>query len=143
MEGKEIIMLNRFNVMPVKDKKPLVAWTDLIDREQPLEDRLKIIKDNPAGNIGVVCGAVSKLFVLDDDGSEELKKYPLPRTATVDTPREVSTIISNGLLLSITKSPLAPEFLIKLILEDTEDMWYFTDGAFRQRLLHLLNRPNG
>lgn len=80
-------MLNRFNVMPVKDKKPLVAWTDLIDREQPLEDRLKIIKDNPAGNIGVVCGAVSKLFVLDDDGSEELKKYPLPRTATVDTPR--------------------------------------------------------
>lgn len=80
-------MLNRFNLMPVKDKKPLVAWTNLIESEQPIHERIRIIKDNPVGNIGVVCGPVSRLFVLDDDGSEELKKYLLPRTATVKTPR--------------------------------------------------------
>lgn len=87
MERKEISMLNKFNLMPVKDKKPLVAWTNLIDTPQPFDERLRIIKENHAGNIGVVCGRVSQIFVLDDDGSEELKKYALPRTATVRTPR--------------------------------------------------------
>lgn len=87
MEGKEIIMLNRFNVMPVRDKKPLVAWNEFIDNEQKPEYKNKVIGENGVGNIGVVCGPVSKLFVLDDDGSEELKKYSLPRTATVKTPR--------------------------------------------------------
>lgn len=80
-------MLGRFNLMPVKDKKPLVAWTNLIDILQPLDERLRIIKDNHVGNIGIVCGKVSKVFVLDDDGSSELKAYHIPRTATVRTPR--------------------------------------------------------
>lgn len=73
--------------MPVKDKKPLVSWTSLIETAQPIEERQKIIQNNPAGRIGIVCGPVSKLFVLDDDGSDELKRYHIPRTATVKTPR--------------------------------------------------------
>lgn len=80
-------MLNRFNVMPVKDKRPLIAWNGLIDIEQPIEERNRIIEKNTVGSIGVVCGKVSKIFVLDDDGSAELKKYRIPRTATVRTPR--------------------------------------------------------
>lgn len=80
-------MLMRFNVMPVKDKKPLIAWGHLIEKAQTLEEREKIINDNRVGNIGIICGEVSKLFVLDDDGSNELKQYNIPRTATVKTPR--------------------------------------------------------
>lgn len=80
-------MLTRFNVMPVKEKKPLIAWTNFIDNEQKLEFKTRIINENREGNIGIICGPVSKLFVLDDDGSEELKKYHIPRTATVSTPR--------------------------------------------------------
>lgn len=80
-------MLTRFNVMPVKDKKPLVAWKHLVEEAQTLQEKERIIRENREGTIGVICGPVSKLFVLDDDGSEELKKYHIPRTATVNTPR--------------------------------------------------------
>lgn len=83
----EKTMLTKFNLMPVKDKKPLVAWSNLIETAQSLEERQKIAANNPAGSIGVVCGPVSKIFVLDDDGSEELKNFHIPRTATVKTPR--------------------------------------------------------
>ncbi len=87
LEKEKMIMLDRFNLMPVKDKKPLVAWANLVDREQTLEERNRILKRTDKGTIGIICGPVSKIFVLDDDGSEELKKYHIPRTATVNTPR--------------------------------------------------------
>lgn len=80
-------MLTRFNLMPVKDKKPLAAWKDLTEREQTIEERNKIISEHTVGSIGVICGSISKVFVLDDDGSDELKNYHIPRTATVKTPR--------------------------------------------------------
>lgn len=80
-------MLTRFNVMPVRNKKPLIAWSHLVEQTQTLEEREKIINENGEGDIGIICGPVSKLFVLDDDGSAELKRYHIPRTATVDTPR--------------------------------------------------------
>lgn len=80
-------MLTRFNVMPVKDKKPLISWKHLTAGQQTIEEKERIINENGKGTIGVICGQVSKLFVLDDDGSEELKKFPIPRTATVRTPR--------------------------------------------------------
>lgn len=80
-------MLTRFNVMPVKDKKPLISWKHLTEEVQTLQEKERIINENREGNIGVICGPVSKLFVLDDDGSEELKQYHIPRTATVNTPR--------------------------------------------------------
>lgn len=87
MERKEIMMLDRFNVMPVKDKRPLISWANLIETKQSIADREKIINENGKGTIGVVCGKVSNLFVLDDDGSDELKNYAIPRTASVKTPR--------------------------------------------------------
>lgn len=80
-------MLTRFNVMPVRDKKPLISWKHLVEEIQTLQEKERIIHDNREGNIGVICGPVSKLFVLDDDGSDELKGYSIPRTATVKTPR--------------------------------------------------------
>lgn len=80
-------MLNRFNVIPVQDKKPTIAWSEFIDNEQKPEFKSKIIGENNVGNIGIICGKVSRLFVLDDDGSAVLSKYNLPRTPTVRTPR--------------------------------------------------------
>lgn len=80
-------MLMRFNLMPVRDKKPLTSWKHLTAGQQTIEEKEKVLNGNGAGNIGVICGAISRLFVLDDDGSEELKKYHIPRTATVATPR--------------------------------------------------------
>ena len=73
--------------MPVRDKKPLAAWKHLSAGQQTIEEKEKVLKENKEGTIGVICGSVSQLFVLDDDGSEELKKYTIPRTATVRTPR--------------------------------------------------------
>gem|GEM_PF-4214336 len=80
-----MIMLDRFNVMPVKSKKPLVSWQNLIDHEQTLAERNRVLEGGT--DIGVICGPVSRLFVLDDDGSKELKNHHIPRTATVNTPR--------------------------------------------------------
>lgn len=80
-------MLLKFNLMPVREKKPLVSWNHLIEQEQALQEKEKVLRENKEGGIGVICGPVSRLFVLDDDGSEELKKFSIPRTPTVNTPR--------------------------------------------------------
>ena len=82
-----MIMLNRFNVMAVRNKKPLTSWRYLVNKEQNVFERKRIIAAGNKSTIGVICGPVSNIFVLDDDGSKELKNYRIPRTATVNTPR--------------------------------------------------------
>jgi hypothetical protein len=78
---------NWFNVIPVQDKRPLVKWEQYIDRKQTLEEKAELMKLNPNGKVGVICGPVSQLFVLDDDGGFDEKKYSVPKTRTVKTPR--------------------------------------------------------
>ncbi len=86
---EKMIMLNHFNIMSIRNKKPVTSWKHLIDRKQTPNERTRILRSNGngEGKIGVVCGPVSGIFVLDDDGSNVLETYSLPRTVTVDTPR--------------------------------------------------------
>lgn len=87
LEKAKMIMLDRFNVMAVRNKKPLMSWGHLVNNEQSISERNGVINAGNKNTIGVICGPVSKIFVLDDDGSPELTKYHIPRTATVNTPR--------------------------------------------------------
>lgn len=80
-------MLPQFNVVPCRGKIPLVKWQEFVDKPVSSEDVQAWAQRFPNSDRGIVCGPVSRLFVLDDDGSEELKKYRIPRTATVSTPR--------------------------------------------------------
>ncbi len=80
---------NQFNVMLVKNKKPLAAWAHLSERSQAPEEKESILKVGAPGSIGIITGGVSNLFVLDIDGPEGEKSIEglhIPRTQTVKTP---------------------------------------------------------
>lgn len=79
----------QFNVMPVLDKKPLVPWQSLIEREQSNDEKLAVLDTTTPGKVGIVCGPVSRVFVLDIDGEQgekSIEQYHIPRTWTVKTP---------------------------------------------------------
>jgi hypothetical protein len=74
-----------FNVMPVKDKKPQVSWSEFIDRAQTPEEKAAF---SGAETLGVITGPVSRIIVLDDDGGLDADRMrALPRTWTAKTPR--------------------------------------------------------
>ena len=80
---------NFFNVMLVKDKKPLTSWKELTEREQTSEERAKVLEVAQPGTLGIVTGSISRLFVLDIDGAEgekAIEKFHIPRTPKVRTP---------------------------------------------------------
>lgn len=80
---------NQFNIMLVKDKKPLASWKHLSESTQSSEEKAAVLKAGAPGSIGIVTGAVSNLFVLDIDGPEGEKSIEgkhIPRTWTVKTP---------------------------------------------------------
>lgn len=84
-----MMLPNQFNVMPVKDKKPLIAWKDLTERQQTTEEKAAVLANGEAGKIGIVTGPVSRLFVLDIDGPEgekSIEQYHIPKTWSVKTP---------------------------------------------------------
>ncbi len=81
---------NQFNVMLVKDKKPLSPWKELTEREQTLEEKAKVLDIAQPGTLGIITGPVSRIFVLDVDGPEgekSLEEKHIPKTWTVRTPR--------------------------------------------------------
>src|SRR5262245_14847604 len=85
-----MMLPNQFNVMPVKDKKPLIAWKELTERVQTAAEKEAILRHGKPGEIGVITGPVSKLFVLDIDGPEGEKSIEgkhIPKTWTVKTRR--------------------------------------------------------
>lgn len=75
-----------------RDKKPLGKWAPF-QKRQPTNDEIKAgFSRNPQPNIGVVCGAVSNLVVLDIDGEEGFqilrdKGLEIPETLSVKTGR--------------------------------------------------------
>lgn len=80
---------NFFNIIPVQDKKPLVSWQEFVSREQTPEEKDELMKMNPNGKVGVVCGPISRIFVLDIDGAvgeESIRGRSIPNTWTVKTP---------------------------------------------------------
>lgn len=73
-----------FNVVPCVGKIPQIKWAEFCNRYPTIEEKAQWPKTK---DCGIITGAISRLFVLDDDGSPELKNYSLPVTPTVKTPR--------------------------------------------------------
>ena len=87
-----MMLPNLFNVMPVRDKKPLVSWKRLTEEAQSAEEKAAVLEQGTPGSIGIVTGEVSNLFVLDIDGPEGEKSIEgkhIPRTWTVRTPHGI------------------------------------------------------
>lgn len=59
-----------FNVIPVKDKKPLIEWQAYHTARQPLVAVEQFAKDFSDCQWGIVTGKISGIFVLDIDGDE-------------------------------------------------------------------------
>lgn len=78
---------NYFSTFPVKDKQPLVAWAEFSRRKHTYDERMEWDSLYHNYSWGIATGPVSRILVLDDDGSEALKKFKLPRTLTQKTPR--------------------------------------------------------
>jgi len=84
-----MVLPPQFNVIPVSNKKPTIKWADLTEREQTVDEKLKILETGNVGTVGIVTGAVSQIFVLDIDGEKgekSIAKYHIPRTPSVKTP---------------------------------------------------------
>jgi len=82
-------LLPHFNVIPCDGKRPLVPWQEYITRHVSQDERQKWDRLYPNGDRGIICGPISRLFVLDVDGElgeSSLKGYNIPKTATVKTP---------------------------------------------------------
>lgn len=80
---------NFFQVMLVKDKKPLAPWKELTEREQTQEEKAKVLENATEGTLGIITGEVSRIFVLDIDGAEgekEIEGKHIPKTWMVTTP---------------------------------------------------------
>lgn len=57
-----------FNVMPLQGKRPVMAsWDALKDKRSDREKVASYFTRNPDANIGIICGAVSNLTVVDFD----------------------------------------------------------------------------
>lgn len=76
---------NYFNIMPVKDKKPLIEWKSFTENAQTVEQKKELLSKFPNSDIGIVTGKISKVLVMDDDGGLDLSKYPVPLTWTSKT----------------------------------------------------------
>lgn len=77
---------NTFSFFPVSGKRPLVNWGEYSKR-LPTQDEKTSWNKQGHKQWGIATGPVSKILVLDDDGGLDVKKYPIPRTWTVKTPR--------------------------------------------------------
>ena len=86
-----------FSVIPLipGEKKPLIDWKEYQTRKPTRTEMMSWWGKNPKANIGIVCGKVSNLFVVDfdkyaDDYNEEKAREVIPdpiKTPTVKTAR--------------------------------------------------------
>ena len=87
-----MMLPTQFNIMPVLNKKPLIAWKELTERQQTSEEKIKILESAQPGTVGIVTGPISRIFVLDIDGPEgakSIEQLHIPKTWTVKTPHGV------------------------------------------------------
>lgn len=88
--GKRVSFMqipNTFSFFPVLNKKPLVSWSEYQDRLPTQEEQAGWKAKYGEYQKGIVCGPISKILVLDDDGGLDVTKYPIPKTWTQKTPR--------------------------------------------------------
>ena len=78
----------KWSVIPIRpaSKLPRNSWKRYQDLRSTAEEHTNWARNYPDGNIGVVTGPVSGIFVVDiDDESQVPKSFVLPQTATVMT----------------------------------------------------------
>lgn len=75
-----------FSVIPIKDKKPLVAWKEYQTRRATADEVGGWERQFPGCQWGVVTGPVSNILVLDQDFKTPLGR-PVPPTWKVETNR--------------------------------------------------------
>jgi hypothetical protein len=81
-----------FPVIPQKDKRPLIPWTEYQTRFPTEEEIRKWWTDYPDAGISAVVGSISKKVVIDCDSQEAIAKFEsqIPDSAivpTAETPR--------------------------------------------------------
>jgi len=86
MIKKALEYLNKdISIIPVgKDKKPLIKWQEFQERRATKEEVEQWFKDYPETQIGIVCGKISDLIVVDID-EPNMNLNWLPETAIVKT----------------------------------------------------------
>lgn len=76
-----------FNIMPLHGKRPVGEWGELQRRRATLQNVTRFLNNHPNANLGIVCGELSGVTVVDVDISGDfdmeafgkfLKAYPTP-----------------------------------------------------------------
>ena len=80
------------SVIPVRNKRPLVDWTEFQTRRATADEVRGWAEQWPDAGVGIVTGAISNLVVLDVDGKvndpvEFVFEHGLEPTVAVSTPR--------------------------------------------------------
>jgi hypothetical protein len=84
-------LLPYFSTIPCEGKRPLVNWQEFTKRH-PTEDEYsdweRLYPQGSNFGRGIICGSISRLFVLDVDegGDLSLQGHNVPKTAVVKTP---------------------------------------------------------
>jgi len=78
-----------WSLIPLKpySKEPLVPWKALQKRKLTEPEIAGLLEQYPDANIGVVTGTISRIFVLDADAPEVVKRWGTPETPIAETSR--------------------------------------------------------
>jgi DNA-binding transcriptional regulator YiaG len=78
-----------WSLIPLKphSKEPLVPWKALQKRKLTEPEIADLFEQYPDANIGVVTGTISRIFVLDADAPEVVKRWGTPETPIAETSR--------------------------------------------------------
>ena len=85
---------SHFSVIPCSGKVPLVKWQDFTSRAVTAQEQATWDKQYPNGDRGIICGPISRLFVLDVDGEgdplglvwERMSNFPTRKLLLCSTP---------------------------------------------------------
>ena len=84
--GKKYID-RRFSVVPVSGKNPCIDWKERQEKALTAEEFEALVKKHSPTGLGIVCGKVSGIVVIDIDTEEGDIMLGLPRTPKVKTSR--------------------------------------------------------
>jgi hypothetical protein len=78
-----------WSLIPLKphSKEPLVPWKALQKRKLTEPEIADLFEQHPDANIGIVTGTISKIFVLDCDAPDAVKRLGVSETPIAETSR--------------------------------------------------------